>query len=144
MLGKVTCQTFLLQAQCLLGYSLAAPQQGEQSSPGDTAGISCSPRAAVQSHSREEGQCSSQEGKSRRSGQDQAQGKSQPGGDFSQLFSLQSSPSLQSLLWTWAPNPLEQDWRVCWYSNTPDSAKTKMQLYLLGHAKCLQENLKPT
>lgn len=78
-----------------------------------------------------------------RAGSGTRPGKSQPGGDFSQLFSLQSCPRLQHWPWTRAPNALEQGWRVCWCSNTPDTVKTKMQLYLLGHAKYLQENLKP-
>lgn len=61
-----------------VGHSLAAPQQGEQSSPGDTSWNQLQPTHGCANHSREEGRCSSQEGKPRRSGQDQAQGQANP------------------------------------------------------------------
>lgn len=73
-LGKAACQALLTRAQCLLGCSFTAPDQLSKAAPLMAAGTSCSPAMAGQSHSEEVGPCPSQEGKSRRQGQDQARG----------------------------------------------------------------------
>lgn len=138
MLGKATCETLSV----CWGTALQHPSKVSRAALVTPAGISCSPTKAVQSHSREEGQCPSQKGQSRRSGQDQTQGQENPSQEetshssfpFSLVPGYSSGPKHgHQIPWS----------RVEGCSNTPDAVKTKMQLYLLGHAKYLQENLKP-
>lgn len=77
-LEKPHIRLFYHELSVCWGTVLQHPSKGSRAALVTPAGISCSPMLVVQSHSREEGQCSSQEAKSRRSGQDQAQGQANP------------------------------------------------------------------
>lgn len=77
-LEKPHVRLFYYELSVCRGTVLQHPGKVSTAALVTPAAISCSPVTAVQSHSREEGQCSSQEGKSRRSGQDQAQGQANP------------------------------------------------------------------